>query len=151
MMPAPDPAAIFQALALGVTGDHQGGLDALQPLVDAGPASTFALLASLAETASKEAREANGPDTFYGTVVGPDGEGDIGMLPPPIRFAARFITAWANRDRDTAHALFWAVVEPSDRNGTSDLSDAITAVYGMAVAAAEHLVLEQRRKREGTT
>lgn len=151
-MPAPDPEAIFQALALGVTGDHQSGLEALQPLVDAGPASTFALLASLAETASKATREMNGPGALYGiAVVGPNGENDIDSLPPPIRFATRFIATWANRDRDTAHALFWAVAGPADQHGTDDLADAITVVYAMAVAAAEHLVLEQRRTREGTT
>ncbi|WP_199570587.1 hypothetical protein [Streptomyces murinus] len=148
-MPAPDPEPIVQALAVGVTGDHQRGLSLLQPLVDAGPTSTFALLCSLAETASKEARDAHGPDTWFGIdVSGPGGQADISVLPPPIQFAARFVTAWANRDRDMAHALFWAVAGPSDRDGTDDLANAITAVYGMAVAAAEHIVLEQRHKRE---
>ncbi|NDK24707.1 hypothetical protein FSY75_09500 [Streptomyces sp. TR1341] len=148
-MPAPDPEPIVQALAVAVAGDFQRGLSLLQPLVDAGPQSTYALLCALAETASKEARDAHGPDTWFGLdVQGPGGQADISVLPPPLQFAARFVTARANRDRATAHALFWAVAGPSDRDGTDALADAITAVFEMAVAAAEHIVLEQRRKRE---
>lgn len=148
-MPAPDPDAIFQAVALGVTGNHQDGLNLIQPFVDAGPASTFALLCALAETASHEARDSHAPGTSFGIVVeDPAGPADITVLPPAVQFGAQFITAWANRDRPMARALFWALAEPSDLNGTDALADGITAVYGMAVAVAERVVIEQRRKRE---
>ncbi|MFJ7592484.1 hypothetical protein ACIQZO_34965 [Streptomyces sp. NPDC097617] len=148
-MPAPDPKAILQALAYGFTGEFQRGLDTLQPIVDAGPHSTYALLGSLAETASKEARETNTPGTTYGIALeGLEGAASIDDLPPPVRFAARFITAWANRDHDATDALFWAIAEPAVRDGTDALGDCITAVYAMAVPAAEHIVREQRRLRE---
>ncbi|MFD5788638.1 hypothetical protein ACFWH1_18695 [Streptomyces sp. NPDC127037] len=151
-MPAPDPATITEALAFGVVGDYQHGLGLLQPIVDSGPRATFALLGALAEVASKEARESHAPGTRFGIETeGPDGETGIDLLPPPVRFAARYITAWANRDQDLAWDLFWAIAEPSDRDGTDALADCVTAVYGMAVAVAEHTVLEQRRNREGTT
>ena len=145
-MQAPEPLIIGAALACSVAGEHQRGLDMLQPIVDAGPRSTYALLGSLAEVASKDARETS-PDMMFGMeVIGPDGPADVQLLPPPLRFAARFVTAWANRDQDTAHALFWAIAEPSDRDGTEDLAEAITAVFGMAAAVTEYLVLEQRQQ-----
>jgi hypothetical protein len=63
----------------------------------------------------------NGPGTLYLIEVdGPDGPSDAGALPPPIRFAARFVTAWASRDQDTAFALSRAVAESADTNGTDD-------------------------------
>jgi hypothetical protein len=147
-VPASDTRIIGEALACSVAGDHQRGLSMLQPLVDAGPRSTFALLACLAETASADARDTNGPATWYGMeVVGPDGPADAELLPPRLRFAARFVTAWANRDQPTAYALFRAVAELSDRDGTPDLAEAVGAVYAMAAATAEYLVLQQRRQR----
>ncbi|RWZ73356.1 hypothetical protein EQK42_24815 [Streptomyces albidoflavus] len=149
-MPAPDPEVILEALAYGVAGDFQRGLDTLQPIVDAGPRSTYALLGALAETASREAREANDAGTLYGIALdGPNGPVDIDVLPPPVMFAARFITAWANRDQDAASALFWAVAEPSDRDGTSALADCITAVYGMTVPVAQYAAEELHRREEG--
>jgi hypothetical protein len=100
--------------------------------------------------ASKEARETNEPGTLFGIdPEGPDGPGSVDVLPPPVRFALRFITAWANRDQDTAYALFWAIAEPSDRDGTTALGDCITAVYAMTVPVAGQIVAEQRRRKEG--
>jgi hypothetical protein len=149
-MPTTDPQIILEALAHGVAGAPERGLALIQPLVDAGPRSTYALLGSLAEVASKDAREAS-PDTLLGMqVVGPDGPADVELLlllPPPLRFAARFVAAWANRDQDTAHALFWAVAEPSDRDGIDDLAEAIRAVFAMAGASAEYEVAQKRRQR----
>ncbi|MGC4947773.1 hypothetical protein ACLQ2N_16450 [Streptomyces sp. DT224] len=150
-MPAPDPLMITEALSYGIAGDHDHALGLLQPIVDTGPASTYALLGALAEIASKEARDTHQPGTRFGIETeGPDGATDIDVLPPPVRFAARFTTAWANRDRDMALALFHAVAEPADRDGTDELADCITALYGMAVAVAEQTVLEHRRTRRGT-
>ncbi|MFD4315050.1 hypothetical protein [Streptomyces sp. NPDC058548] len=150
-MTAPESEKILEALSYGVVGEHQRGLATLQPMVDAGPRSTYAMLGALAEMASKEARETNAPGTQFGISAEVlDGAVSVDVMPPSLRFAARFITAWASRDEDTAEALFWAVAEPSDRDGTDDLADAITAVYGMAVAAAEHTVLQQQRRQRET-
>ncbi|MFD3608995.1 hypothetical protein ACFWXA_13140 [Streptomyces atroolivaceus] len=146
-MPAPDPHTILEALSHAIAGNPQRGLELIQPIVDAGPRSTYALLGALAETASKDVRDANGPGTLYGLdVQSPDGPADVDLLPPHLKFAARFVTAWANRDQDTAAALFWAVAERSDRSA-EDLADAITAVFAMAAAVAEYEVIKQRRNR----
>ncbi|MEC3995222.1 hypothetical protein VSR01_17435 [Actinacidiphila sp. DG2A-62] len=147
-MPATEAQTILDALAHSVAGDTERGLALLQPLVDAGPRSTYALLGSLAEVASSDAREASPGSSFGMEVIGPDGPADAELLPPPLRFAAHFVTAWANRDQDTAHALFWAVAEPSDRYGTDDLAEAIRAVFAMAAATAEYEVARKRRQRE---
>ncbi|MET4641310.1 MULTISPECIES: hypothetical protein [Streptomyces] len=51
MSTAPEPMITLQALTKGVVGDHHAGLELLQPIVDAGPRSSYALLGCLAETA----------------------------------------------------------------------------------------------------
>ncbi|MEU2487106.1 hypothetical protein ABZ593_21165 [Streptomyces sp. NPDC012617] len=148
-MPAPDPHTVLEALAYGVAGDAQRGLDTLQPIVDAGPDSTYALLGALAEVATQDARDNNAPGTVFGIdLQDVDGFADIDVLPPPVRFAARFLTAWANRDQDTAIALFRAIAEPSNSDNTDALGDCITAVYAMTVPVAQGVVEEQRRRRE---
>lgn len=144
-----DPDLIRDAIAHGVAGDHQGALTLLQPFVNAGPRSTFTLLAALAGFAAHEAWTAHTPGTWYGvTVVGPDGSESVDSLSAPVRFALQFTAACASRDFDNAYALFWAVAEPADRNGTDDLAEAINAVYDMAVASAEALLDEARRRED---
>jgi hypothetical protein len=141
---SPAPGNIGKALVHGIAGDHDRALELLQPLVDEGPRSAFALLGALAEAAAYHAREANGPGVEYDIeVTGPDGPADADVLPPNIRFAAQFVTAWANDDRDTALALFNALADHSDTNGTQDLGAGIYAVYTMAVASVSHAVAEE--------
>ncbi|QKW06992.1 hypothetical protein HUT18_11850 [Streptomyces sp. NA04227] len=149
-MPAPDPKTILEAVAHGVAGDHQAGLDLLQPIVNDGPASTYALLGSLAETATHGIRRDHGPDCTFGIYVeAPDGrEGSSDDLPPPVRFAARFMTAWSNQDQDTAHALFTVLAEHGDRPDCRDIGDAVTTMYNLAVASASEIAAEQRARRE---
>ncbi|MFF4388536.1 hypothetical protein ACFY0G_17415 [Streptomyces sp. NPDC001552] len=150
-MPCPDPNVINEALATGVVGDVEGGLLLLQPIVNDGPAETFAMLSALAEVAARQA-VAVAPGTFFGIEVdGPDGPGtaSIDVLPPSLRFAAQFINACANKDRQMAHALFWALAEPSDRDGTPALAEGVGAVFLMAVQTAREIVAQQRRLREG--
>lgn len=141
---------IGEAVAHGVAGDQERGLAMLQPLVDAGPRSTYALLAGLAETAAFTALRDQRPGEMFGlpvedTVTGQAASVDV--LPPPLRFAAQFTTAWANRDRDTALALFNTFAFESDRAGTPDLGDAIGVLYAMAVTTSTEVV---RQTREGT-
>jgi hypothetical protein len=127
----------------------------LQPLVDAGPLSTYALLGALAEgicrmTADPQLLDVDGDVEQGGFVMlvdGPDGPASSELLPAPLRFAGRFLTCWANRDFATTKALFQALAEPSDRDGTDDLDEAITTLYGMAVATTEAFVIERRRQR----
>lgn len=154
MQPDPDaPMTILEALSHGAAGDKDRALALLQSLVDAGPRSTFALLGSLAEAVCRMTTDPEALDLapqrgkFVLAVDGPNGPASSELLPPPLRFAGRFITCWANRDRDTAYALFRAVAYASEQDGTDDLAEAITATFGMAVAATEAFVIEQRAKR----
>ncbi|WNI20343.1 hypothetical protein [Actinacidiphila sp. ITFR-21] len=143
------PEIVLEALAYGITGDLDAGLELLQPLVDAGPRSTYALLATLAETCAVRAQMVNVDGTQYGIEVeGPDGPASVDDLAPHVRFAIRFVTAWINRDRDTAMALFWAVGHHADGYGTDDLANAIRCVYEMAVADAEVVLIAKRRRAE---
>ncbi|MGV2914606.1 hypothetical protein [Streptomyces alfalfae] len=144
---------IGEAIAYGVAGDQEHGLALLQPLVDAGPRSTYALLGALAETAAFTVLNNRRPDEFFTIPVVNEATGQtasVDDLPAPLRFAAQFVTAWANRDRDTARALFTVFAHESDRRGTPDLAHAIGFLYGMAVSTATEVVLKARRKRGDT-
>lgn len=156
-MTTPPPDLIAEALAHGIHGHPERGLLLLEPLVDAGPTSTYALLASLAETASRQARQARefldaagtGADlgVMFGIEIeGPDGPASAQVLPVPLRFAVQFVTAWANGDQETAEALFRAMAEPSVRLGTDDLADSIRIVFDMAVLGAEASLAARRQQ-----
>lgn len=144
------PTTIVKALSYGAAGDYDHGLALLQPLVDAGPISTFAMLGCLAEAVYRMSADPSLLDEpehsagFAMVVDGPDGPATAELLPAPLRFAGRFITCWANRDRDTAFALFQAVAR---QDGPGDLAEAITALFGMAVAVTEMFVAERHRLR----
>jgi hypothetical protein len=155
LKPDPDaPQTILEALSHAAAGDHDRGLALIQPLVDAGPVSTYALLASLAEAICRMTADPQALDDveqrggFVMVVDGPDGPASAELLPKPLRFAGRFITCWANRDRETAWALFRAAANVSEQDGTDDLAEGVTAVFGMAVASTEAFVIERRRQRE---
>lgn len=141
---------IGEALAYGVTGDEDHGVRLLQPLVDAGRLSTYALLGSLAETSAFTALQNQRPGEMFGlpvenTVTGQPASVDV--LPAPLRFAGQFVTAWANRDQDTALALFNALADRCERTGSTDLGDAIGLVYGMAVATSTEVIRARREAR----
>lgn len=145
---------IGEAVAHGVTGDQERGLAMLQPLVDAGPRSTYALLGGLAEAAAFTALQNQQPGEVFGlpvenTVTGQTASADV--LPPPLRFAAQFLTAWANRDQDTALALFTTFAFASDDAGTPDLAEAIGLLYSMAVATSTEVVRQAREARGETS
>lgn len=145
-----DVRLIAEAVSHGIAGDQDHGLAMLQPLVDAGPRSTFALLGGLAELAAFTALRNQRPGEAFAMPVEDVRTGepaDPSVLPVPLRFAARFVTAWANRDQDTAWALFHALAEEAERTGSSDLGDGVSLVYSMAVATSEEIVREQRAKR----
>ncbi|MEU0275949.1 hypothetical protein [Streptomyces sp. NPDC006307] len=140
------PDLVTQAITLGILGNQDAGCALLQPLVDQGPESTYVLLGMLAEAASLAAREENGPNTFYGLEVTSAIDGRAASaddLPAPLRFAAQFCTVWTNDDRAAARALFDVFVGESNRTGSPALGQAIGIVYGMAVATAQHLVMER--------
>ncbi|AIV35566.1 hypothetical protein [Streptomyces sp. CCM_MD2014] len=139
-----------EALSHGIAGDRMRGVALLQPLVDAGPLSTFALLGGLAEVAAHTALQNQLPGETFGLPVnnvltGEPASADV--LPPPLRFAAQFVTTWANRDRDTARALFETFAFESDRTGSPDLAEAIGLVYDMAVTTGAEVVRQARQER----
>jgi hypothetical protein len=139
-----------EAISLGVTGDPERGVALLQPLVDAGPRSTYALVAGLAEVAATTALQNLRPGESFtcpveNVVTGQPASVDV--LPPPVRFAAQFVTAWANRDRGMAQDLFDAFAFQSDRSGTPDLAQAIGVLYDMAVTTSTEVVRAYREAR----
>ena len=139
---------VHAAITRGVEGDVPGGAELLLPLMTSGLGTLYALMAMLAETASHIARRDQVPGCFGIAVDNPvTGEsGSIDVFPPEIRFAAQFVTAWANRDHDTAEAHFKALVHGAGRDG-EELVDASCALFQMAVVTATELVREQRAAR----
>lgn len=120
--------------------DVRGGAELLGPLIADGGRTAYALAAMLAETASIIARREQQPDTFFVTIVenAVTGEsGSIEELPPDIQFASQFTTAWANRDQDTAIALFVALVKKSEPSEGAELVDGLLALFQTAVATAQ--------------
>lgn len=138
-----DSQQILSALAFGVAGDTDRGLSELQPIVERGPGSTYALLGELAEATCATVRD-RGPDDWFGVDVSlltPDGVTDVSVdeLPIPIRFAALFITAWANREWDLADVLFKGLVH------AQEVGAGVIAVYEIAVSTARNIVTVERR------
>lgn len=137
------------ALARSVDGDLQGGAALLVPLISHSAGSAYALAVMLAEQASFIARrEGRRPGSFALAVdnVETGEEGSVDDLPTGVAFAARFVTAWSNRDHDTAEALFTGLVNTSDPEG-AQLVDGLIALFQMAVATATAVVSEARAAR----
>lgn len=137
-----DSRAILDAIANGVTGDHQAAFDLLLPILKRDPQSMYGVLCALAEMASAEMRLHQKPGDFFGIEVEHLGgaEASISDAPPGVRFATQFVTAWANRDQDTADALCLAMYD----GDFHALVVGIRLVYDMAIVALKG-VLEQQR------
>lgn len=146
------PVVIGEALAHAVAGDLMTGGMLLVPLIEAGRRSCYTLAASLAETASHIARRDQTPGTFgitvEDTVTGKAASVDV--MPPDIRWAAQFTTAWANRDQDTALALFEALAERSEAADGAELVDGLLQLFSMAVTTSKEVCAEQRAHRTNT-
>ena len=140
------------ALARAVTGDHVGGGMLLVPLIEAGRKSCYALAGMLAETASHIARQEQAPGAFGirvdNTVTGRPASVDV--LPPDVRFASQFVTAWANRDQATAWPLFKALADQAEATGGPELVDGILQLFAMAVTTAKAVLAEERARRNPT-
>ena len=144
-----EPELVLHAVAHGVVGDRDTGLGMLQPLVDAGPTSTYALACQLAETVAIKTRRYPEDTGWAFDIVGPDGVVQpVEEQVAPLRFAARFIAAWASRDADNARALFLAVAQHAQTHGTTDLAEAVVMLYDLALSACATIVEERRRLRE---
>ena len=142
-----DSKQIFEALAHGVAGDHDSAMRLLLPVLKRNPRSMYATVCSLAESASFDARQHQEPGEHFGIEVehmDTGAEGNANDLPPGVRFAAQFVTAWANRDHDTADALYKALA----RQDPDEFVVGIRALYDMAVVSLRAMV-ERKRAEEG--
>ena len=141
-----DSKQIFEALTHGVVGDHDTAMRLLMPVLKRNPRSMYATVCSLAESASLDARQHQEPGEHFGIQVDhidTGAEGSTDDLPPGVRFAARFMTAWANRDHDTADALYKAI----HREEPDEFAVGIRALYDMAVVSLRAMV-ERKRAEE---
>ncbi|MEV8354653.1 hypothetical protein ACFVTT_35420 [Streptomyces niveus] len=140
--PQDDPAEnIMAALAHGMTGHPEKAAPLLEPFIVGGPVTAVGLCAALAETSARHTRKALPAGGTFGLLVldATGKTGDIGALPPGIRFAAQFSTAWANGERDTAYALFHALVQPGDEQAAEALADGVRALFDMAVVSLNEM------------
>lgn len=141
-----DSRRIFEALTHGVAGDDDTAWKLLAPIVERSNQAMYAVFCSLAEAAAFDAIQQQGAGNFVIEVedVHTGAEGSVDVLPPGMRFAAQFVTARANRDEDTAHALYMAYCP--DR--PDDLAQGLRALYEMAVVSLRAFC-ERKRAEEG--
>jgi hypothetical protein len=135
--PQDDPAdTIMAALAHGLTGHPEKAAPLFEPFLS-GPATAVSLFAALAETAVGPSRDPRLADSTFGLLVldaATGQHGSVNDLPAGVRFAAQFTAAWANGQRDTAYALFNALVAPGDDAAAIAFADATRALFDMAIA-----------------
>jgi hypothetical protein len=141
-----DSKQLFEALAHGVSGDDATAWKMIRPLVRRDETAMFGVFCSLAESAAFDSIQQHGPGNFVLEVedIATGAEDSVDVLPPGVRFAAQFVTAWANRDRDTAEALYLALY----RSDPDELGVGLRALYEMAVVSLRGFV-ERKRKAEG--
>lgn len=145
------PRIVGEALARGVRGDLEGGVDLLVPLIAGSWLDAFALACMLAETASHVARRDQQPGEHFALAVEHAVTGQSApaqVLPPHVRFAAQFTTAWANRDKAHAQALFDGMYQRSSTDG-GVLIDGLLMLFQMAVCTAKEVIAEERAERRG--
>lgn len=141
-----DSRKIFEALTHGVAGDHDTAMALLLPVLKRNPRSMYATICSLAESASLDARQHQQPGEHFGIQVDDlhtGAEGSTNDLPPGVRFAAQFVTAWANRDHDTADALYKTL----HRQDPNEFAIGVRALYDMAVVSLRAMVERRRAER----
>lgn len=139
-----DSKQILEALAHGVAGDDNAAWSLIRPIVSRSEVAMYATLCAIAETAAIDARRTQSPGEFFGIHVEnvhTGEEASVGVLPVGIRFATQFVTAWANRDEDMAHALYRALYAASP----DGLADGMRAVYEMAVVSLRAFLERKRR------
>lgn len=142
-----DSSQILEALSHGIAGDDDTAWGILQPIVRRSDATMFATLCTLAEAAAFDALQNQQPGERFGLQVDDIHTGAKGSaedLPPGIRFAAQFVTAHANRDTDTADALYRAIYLRDPEN----LAIGFRTVYEMAVVSLRAFC-ERKRTEEG--
>jgi hypothetical protein len=137
--------AVFDMIGLAVDGDISGAATLLQ---NVGMASDthrmYGVCCALAEAGKHVLRQ------MYGDQAPCPGTPDMFVLQelvpgatdqdPPEAFALRFLTAWANNDRDTTLALYNAALKGSDDEYVSSVGALLAHVAGLC-----RLALKQKR------
>lgn len=144
---------VSEALARAVAGDEIEAGMLLVPLIADSRSSCYALAGMLAETASHIARRDRAGARFTIDVVN-EATGrtaSVDVMAPDIRFAAQFVTAWANRDQDTTVALFNALVDQAEATDGPELVDGILRLFALAVVTAKAVCAEERARRTTRT
>ncbi|KPL29089.1 hypothetical protein JI76_28635 [Streptomyces anulatus] len=135
--PQDDPAeTIMAALAHGMTGHPEKAIPLFNSIIAGGETPSVSLCAALAEVSATQARTALPKGGHFGLLVlnANTGErGDINDVPAGVRFAMQFSTAWGNDDRQTAYALFRALIESGDERAAEALATGIRCLFDMAV------------------
>lgn len=141
------PLLVKEALNRALAGDPYGGGMLLAPLIEDSHRECYALCVMLATTCTYGI-EPQGPGGVFVLEVEDVETGEAGRpedLPPGAQFAARFVTAWANRDETSTRALFDELAaDPQTEAGVDRVVDGVLALYGMAIASVRALVEEQR-------
>lgn len=153
MTTTPDPAQLdadskqmFEALAHGVSGDNDTAWKMIRPIVRRDDTAMYAVFCALAESAAFDSIQQHGAGNFILEVehIATGAAGNIDELPSGVRFASQFVTAWANRDQDTAEALYLGLYETNP----DALGVGLRTLYEMAVVSLRGFV-ERKRKAEG--
>jgi hypothetical protein len=131
---------VGRALAFGLANRHEDAWNEIKALAAKGTLEMFATTAALAEVAVQDRVEDN-PGGFFGLTVQHHGqEADINEAPAAQRFAMQLMAAQANRDFDTARALFKAQM----RTDPESVADATLILYDVALAAARERIARHK-------
>ena len=141
-----DSQQIFEALCHGVAGDNNTAWTLIRPIVRRSNQAMYAVFCTIAESAAFNAIQQQGAGNFILEVedIRTGAAGSVDELPPGVRFATQFMTAWANRDQDTAEALYLGLYETNP----DALGVGLRTLYEMAVVSLRGFV-ERKRKTEG--
>ncbi|MFC7794577.1 hypothetical protein [Streptomyces cinereoruber] len=141
--PCEDPAeTIMAAIAHGMEGNPALGLSLLSPFLKDGPTPTVSMCASLASMVAVAVEKQNpgAPKGSYGLLALHHGlPANAQEMPPGLRFAAQFTTAWLNGEGKTAYALFNALLGEGTDQDASNLVDGVLALYSLAVTSAQQM------------
>lgn len=137
---------VFEALAHGVAGDTEGAFDKLNSVCEqADQPRMYGVCCGLAEAGAHMLRKIYGdqaPKTPEdGMWILQELEPGAADKDPAKAFSIRFLTAWANGDRDTTDALFTAATHASDEQYV----DSVCALFADVVGITR-LALEEQKK-----
>lgn len=137
--------AVWDMLGLAVTGNISGAATMLQNVGMASDTSRmYGVCCALAEAGKQVLHQLYGnhaprpgtPDMFILQELVPGATDED----PADAFALRFLTAWANDDRDTTFALYDAALNASDEEYVSSVGALLANVAGLC-----RLALKQKR------